>query len=134
MAGADAYATSKQCTLATTLAFARENPRLQINAVEPGVNPATSLGQRDLPMPAKLLSKILVPVLLPLLMPFMPFLSTPKRAARVITAVLLDKAGRTGVYYDQDGKPMQGSPLVHDISFQDRVMAETHALLSTVPA
>jgi hypothetical protein len=27
--GADAYATSKQCTLATATAFARENPRLQ---------------------------------------------------------------------------------------------------------
>ena len=36
MPGADAYATSKQCTLATALAFARETPRLHFNAVEPG--------------------------------------------------------------------------------------------------
>jgi NAD(P)-dependent dehydrogenase (short-subunit alcohol dehydrogenase family) len=36
MPGADAYATSKQCTLAAALAFARETPRLRFNAVEPG--------------------------------------------------------------------------------------------------
>lgn len=134
MAGADAYATSKQCALATALVFARENPRLHINAVEPGVNPATSLGQRDLSIFARVLSKTLVPILLPLLMPFMRFLSTPKRAARVITTVMLDETGCTGVYYDQDGKPMQGSPLVHDTGFQDRVVAETRVLLSTVSA
>ena len=31
MPGGDAYATSKQCTLATVLAFARETPRLRFN-------------------------------------------------------------------------------------------------------
>src|ERR1700689_1492397 len=39
--GGDAYATSKQCNLATVLAFARETPRLRFNAVEPGFSPAT---------------------------------------------------------------------------------------------
>ncbi len=34
--GFDAYATSKQCNLATVLVFARETPRLRFNAVEPG--------------------------------------------------------------------------------------------------
>jgi NAD(P)-dependent dehydrogenase (short-subunit alcohol dehydrogenase family) len=43
--GMDAYATSKQCTLATAMAFARETPRLHFNAVEPGVTPATGLGR-----------------------------------------------------------------------------------------
>ncbi len=45
MPGMDAYATSKQCNLATALAFARETPRLHFNAVEPGFNPTTSLGR-----------------------------------------------------------------------------------------
>ena len=45
MPGADAYATSKQCTLATALEFAREIPRLRFNAVEPGFSPATGLGR-----------------------------------------------------------------------------------------
>lgn len=39
--GLDAYATSKQCELATALVFARETPRLRFNAVEPGFNPST---------------------------------------------------------------------------------------------
>jgi NAD(P)-dependent dehydrogenase (short-subunit alcohol dehydrogenase family) len=34
--GFDAYATSKQAILAAAMAFARENPRLHFNAVEPG--------------------------------------------------------------------------------------------------
>jgi len=42
-AGSDAYATSKQCSLATVLAFAREVPRMHFNAVEPSFDPTTSL-------------------------------------------------------------------------------------------
>jgi hypothetical protein len=43
--GADAYATSKQCSVATAMAFARENPRLRFNAAEPGIDPGTGLGR-----------------------------------------------------------------------------------------
>ena len=50
--GFDAYATSKQCNLATVLAFARETPRLRFNAVEPGFSPATSLGRDANVLPA----------------------------------------------------------------------------------
>lgn len=42
--GFDAYATSKQAILAAAMAFARENPRLHFNAVEPGLNLTTGLG------------------------------------------------------------------------------------------
>jgi hypothetical protein len=42
--------------------------------------------------------------------------------------------GQTGVYYDEDDRSMQGSTLVRDPKFQDRVVAETRALLATVPA
>ncbi len=63
----------------------------------------------------------------------MKFLSTPKRAARVITRILTDASGQTGVYYDEGGHPMLGSALVRDPKFQDRVVAETRALLSTIP-
>ena len=41
--GADAYATAKQCSLAAAMAVAREVPRLRINAVTPGLVPATGL-------------------------------------------------------------------------------------------
>ena len=133
MPGADAYATSKQCNLATVMAFARETPRLHVNAVEPGVNPTTALGGDANPL-VLFLSKYFFPLIVPLLMPFIKVLSTPERAARVITQVLLNESGETGIYYDEKGHPMLGSALVCDSKFQDLVVAETRALLSTIPS
>jgi NAD(P)-dependent dehydrogenase (short-subunit alcohol dehydrogenase family) len=130
--GLDAYATSKQAILAAAMVFARETPRLHFNAVEPGVNPTTALA-RDAGAFVRLLSKTLIPLLVPLLMPFIKILSTPKRAARVITKIMIDASGQTGVYYDEGGHPMLGSALVRDPKFQDRIVAETRALLATVP-
>jgi NAD(P)-dependent dehydrogenase (short-subunit alcohol dehydrogenase family) len=129
--GQDAYATSKQSILAASMAFARETPRLHFNAVEPGVTPATGLA-RDAGAFVGFLSKYIIPLLVPLLMPFIKILSTPKRAAHEITKILTDTSGRTGVYYDEGGQPMQGSALVRDPEFQDRVVAETRALLATI--
>jgi hypothetical protein len=68
------------------------------------------------------------------LAPFIRYWSTPKRAARVITGVLTSESDRTGVYYDENGQPMAGSAQVSDPAFEDRVVAETRALLATVPA
>jgi hypothetical protein len=45
----------------------------------------------------------------------------------------MNEAGVTGVYFDEKGHPMLGSALVRDPKFQDRVVAETRALLSTIP-
>jgi NAD(P)-dependent dehydrogenase (short-subunit alcohol dehydrogenase family) len=129
MPGSDAYATSKQCTLATALAFARETPRLRINAIEPGFNPETGLG-RDAPAFLRFLSKYV----LSLLAPHIKYWSTPKLAAPVITKALLNESGETGIYYDEVGRPMLGSALVRDAKFQDRVVTETRALLATVPS
>lgn len=131
--GFDAYATSKQCILAAAMSLARETPRLHFNAVEPGLNPTTGLGSDDVGAFLRFLQTYIIPLLVPLLMPFIKILSTPKRAARVITKILLDASGQTGVYYDEGGHPMLGSALVLDPTFQDRVVAETRALLSTIP-
>jgi NAD(P)-dependent dehydrogenase (short-subunit alcohol dehydrogenase family) len=127
--GFDAYATSKQCNLATVMAFARETPRLRFNAVEPGFSPATGLS-RDTNVLLRFLGKY---VLSPLA-PFIKYWSTPARAAKVITNAVLNEPGETGVYYDDRGRPMLGSTLARDPKFQDRVVAETRALLSTVSA
>src|SRR5271156_3430630 len=78
MPGADAYATSKQCNLATVFAFARETPRLRFNAFEPGFTPNTGLG-RD----ANFFVRFVLNYILPLLAPFMKYWSTPKKAARI---------------------------------------------------
>jgi NAD(P)-dependent dehydrogenase (short-subunit alcohol dehydrogenase family) len=128
--GFDAYATSKQAILAAAMAFSRETTRLHFNAVEPGVNPTTGLGGGDVGSFVRFLQRFIIPLLVPLLRPFIKILSTPKRAARVITKILLDTSGHTGIYYDEGGHPMQGSALVRDPKFQDRVVAETRAFLA----
>jgi NAD(P)-dependent dehydrogenase (short-subunit alcohol dehydrogenase family) len=130
--GFDAYATSKQATLAAAMAFARETPRLRFNAVEPGLNPTTGLGG-DAGAFVRFLAKYLIPLLVPLFKPFVKILSTPKRAGQVITNIMSDPSAQTGVYYDEAGRPRLGSALVRDPKFQDRVVAETRALLSTPP-
>ena len=130
--GFDAYATSKQAILAAAMALARETPRLHFNAIEPGLNPTTGLGGSDAGALVRFLQTFVIPLLVPLLMPFIKILSTPKRAARMITDIMIDAHGQTGVYYDERGHPMQGSALVRDPKFQDRVVAETRALLATV--
>jgi NAD(P)-dependent dehydrogenase (short-subunit alcohol dehydrogenase family) len=127
--GFDAYATSKQANLATAMAFARETPRLRFNALEPGFTPNTGLARGT-----NVLVHFLLNYILPLLAPFMKYWSTPKRAGRVAAKVLIDTSGQTGIYYDEGGQSMLGSALVRDPKFQDRVVAETRALLSTVSA
>ena len=127
MPGADAYATSKQCTLATAMEFARETPRLHINAVEPGFTPKTALA-RD----ANVLVRFTLQYILHFLAPHIKYWSTPQQAARVITKVLMNEAGVTGVYYDEKGDPMLSSKLIRDPAFTARVVSETHALLTTV--
>jgi NAD(P)-dependent dehydrogenase (short-subunit alcohol dehydrogenase family) len=132
--GMDAYATSKQCALVSAMVLAREQPRLRINAVEPGFTPGTGLGMRDANLAVRVLVRLLVPVLVPLLMPFMKILSTPRRAGRMLASLLTDGSGPTGVYFDERGRPMQASALARDPAFQERVVAETRALLATVRA
>ena len=125
--GYDAYATSKQGNLATVLAFARDVPRLRFNAVEPGLNPGTGLG-RDANPAVQFVAKYLVAPWASLI----PSWSTPKLAASVITRVLTDQSDATGVYYDENGKPMRASKQVSDPAFNHRVVAETRDFLAEV--
>jgi NAD(P)-dependent dehydrogenase (short-subunit alcohol dehydrogenase family) len=125
MAGIDAYATSKQCILATAMAFARENPRLHFNAVEPGITHGTGLGGED----TNAMLRFLFGHIMAIVPPFSHYSSTPKKSAKVITKILTDKSGKTGIYFDEKGKPMHGSELSQDPKFQDLVVAETRSFL-----
>jgi NAD(P)-dependent dehydrogenase (short-subunit alcohol dehydrogenase family) len=122
--GADAYATSKQCLLAAVMAFARETPRLRFIAIEPGITPGTGLGG------GSMIVHSLLGYIITLLPPFAEFRSTPRRSARVIAKILTDESAKTGMYYSEKGRPMLGSTSVRDPEFQDRVLAETRALLA----
>ena len=129
MAGIDAYATSKQCVLAASIALARENPRLHFNAIEPGITPGTGLNRDS----SAILNFIFGNILM-LFPPFAKYKSTPKRAAQMISKILTDESGKTGVYFDEKGQPMLGSIQVRDPKFQDLVVTETRAFLSKVKA
>lgn len=126
MAGVDAYATSKQCILASALFFARENPRLHFNAVEPGITRGTKLGGESInPVVHSIFGYLMC-----IIPPFSKYSSTPEKSAKVITKVVTDTSGKTGIYYDEKGEQMLGSTLVRDHNFQNRVVAETRAFLS----
>ena len=128
MPGIDAYATSKQCVLASAMVFARENPRLHFNVVEPGITKGTNLGGES----TNAFVRFLFGHLMSIIPPFSTYSSTPKKSAKVITKVLTAESGKTGVYFDEKGQPMLGSELARDPKFQEVVVAETRALLSKV--
>jgi hypothetical protein len=51
----------------------------------------------------------------------------------VCTKILTATSGETGIYYDENGHPMQASVQVRDPTFAERVVAETRAFLASVP-
>ena len=126
--GFDAYATSKQGNLATVFSLARQYPRLRFRAVEPGFNPGTGLSRDAHPALQWLARNIMQP-----LAPMIPYWSTPKRAGKLIADTLTDPSDATGTYYDENGMPMKASKQVSDPEFADRYIAESRALLATVP-
>ncbi|WP_375424684.1 SDR family NAD(P)-dependent oxidoreductase [uncultured Friedmanniella sp.] len=126
--GMDAYATSKQGNLATVFSLAREHPRLRFRAIEPGVNPASNLGS-DVPAALHVLARALSPAL-----SLLPHFTTPERAARVIVRILTDASDASGVYYDENGRPMSGSRQISDPLYADRYVAESRELLASVPS
>ncbi|WP_118975251.1 SDR family NAD(P)-dependent oxidoreductase [Taibaiella koreensis] len=125
IAGIDAYATSKLCVLAAAMALARETTRLRFNVVEPGITRGTALGAES----TNAFVRFMFGHIMAMLPPFSRYSSTPKKSAKVIAGILVDKPSQTGVYYDEKGRPMQGSELSRDTSFQDLVVAETRSLL-----
>lgn len=128
MAGIDAYATSKQCILASAMFFARENPRLNFNAVEPGITRGTKLGGASI----NPIVHFIFGHLMAIIPPFSKYSSTPEKSAKVIAKVVTDTSGKTGIYFDEKGQPMLGSELSRDPKFQERVVSETRALLEKI--
>jgi hypothetical protein len=69
---------------------------LRFNAFEPGFNPSTGLGRET-----SVFLRLLLKYVLPLLAPFMKYWSNPKRAARMVTKILINESCQTGLYYDE---------------------------------
>lgn len=124
-AGMDSYATSKQGNLAAVFSLARQHPHLHFRAIEPGVNPGSNLG--ELAAPFRVLARVLTP-----LMTVFPHFTTSKRAGRVIASIVTDTSSASGVYFDENGKPMRASQQVSDPAFSDRYIAESRELLASV--
>ena len=124
--GMDAYATSKQGNLATVFSLAKDHPRLHFRAIEPGVNPASNLGS-DVPPALHVVARVLSPA-----MSLLPHFTTPKRAAKVIVRIVTDPSEASGVYYDENGRPMSGSKQIQDPAYADRYIAESRDLLASV--
>lgn len=124
----DAYATSKQGGLAAVFSLAREHPKLRFRAIEPGVTPGTNLVRGMSPL-MRLLGNVILPFAR-----FLPNFSTPKIAGKMIARVVTDPSDATGVYCDEKGQPMNASKQVSDPRFADRYIAESRALLATLPA
>ncbi len=131
--GYDAYATSKQAILAAAMVFAHETPRLHFNAIEPGLNPTTGLGGSDVGAFVRLLQRFVIPILVPLLIPFFKNLEHSE-ASRARDFQNHDRCVRSGRCLLRRGWPPDARLCtLHDPKFQDRVVAETRALLSTIP-
>lgn len=122
--GIDAYATSKQALLAASLALARCDQRLRFNAVEPGITPGTGLGGGGA------VASFIFGQIITRLPPFSQYRSTPEKAAGMITDALTNASIGSGIYLDERGRPMNPSERARDPAFQDRVLAETRALLT----
>lgn len=105
MGDCSASTTSKQCNVAAALEFACEKPHLHFNVVEPGFNPGTALGR-----PTNVFLRFLMKYAFTIFAPYIKYWSTPKQAARVISQVLFNEPGKTCIYYDEKGQPMQAFP------------------------
>lgn len=125
--GMDAYATSKQCILASTFELARENERLNVNAFEPGFIPTTAI-MRD----AGFFMRFLLKYVLVLMVPFMQYWGTESHAGRMATDAVVNEKKRTGVYIDDLGGEMQPSIKVQDPKFCKLVVKQTREYLDKI--
>ncbi len=123
--GYNAYATSKQVALVNALELAEENPRLYVNAVEPGFSPTTGLG-REAPAVLRWVARHVFGIIAPLIKGS----TTVNKASSLLTRLLLNQAKKTGVYFDEKGESLQPSEQVRDTLFRQRVLQETRAFLA----
>ena len=133
MPGADAYATSKQCNLRHSDGRSPvKHHGCASTRSSRALIPTTGLGRRCQRLRA-LLVEIHHSAAVPLLMPFMKFLSTPE-ASRARDHQNPDRCIRSDRRLLRRGRPSDARlRACARPEFQDRVVAETRALLATVP-
>ena len=94
-AGRSRYATSKLANLYFAYELAHREPRLRVNAFDPGLMPATGLS-RDYPPLARTAYRAIAPLVSTLV----PGASSPRRSARRVADMVTEPrfAGMTGAY------------------------------------
>lgn len=127
-AGFDAYATSKQCVLAASFVFAKENPSLKVNALEPGVTLGTNLGVGDVNALTKFAVKYLTKPI-QWISPLLKNFSTANAAGNLI-AKISTSVNENGAYFDEKGKLMSPSAQMQDMNYVQGIVDQTRLLLN----
>lgn len=117
LAGRRRYTTSKLCNLYCTYEYARRlaaspDPRLQslrVNALDPGLMPATSLA-RTYPAPLRFVSRYVLPAL----SLFVSNIHSPATSGRRLALLASGDEGSTTGSYFSDGKKVRSSDQSYD--------------------
>ena len=91
------------------------------------MNPASNLGS-DVPPALHVSHGTVAGVVAP------PALHDAKRAAKIIVRIVTDPSDASGVYYDENGRPMSGSTQIQDPAYADRYVTESRDLLASLSA
>ena len=129
VAGRRRYTTSKLLNAATAAGLAREHPDVHVTCLDPGLMLGTGL-TRQYPAAARGLTAVLAPAVAALL----PFASTPRASGRALARLLLDDPApaASGAYVDFRLRTRPASRRARETTFQDQVLADSRALLTSV--
>lgn len=123
-AGRVRYATSKLANLYFAYELARREPRLRVDAFDPGLMPATGLS-RGYPAPVRAAYAALAPVVVALI----PGARTPASAARMLADLVLTGTRDPNGRYVAGRRQSRSSPVSYDAARAAELWAVSAALV-----